>query len=229
MWTTNTGANLSNRKYRCRKCFFGTDVPKFDRSFNGPYHELSRPYENLSFTSPGNIFKCPLESCSRTNLSFAEFYARKCCESKTKCDEIKEYDDAQKIDHDYMENIMHAHKKLGNLHIKANEEYDNAKKMFENAKEKLEINKDKLKDAEDKIALYFIRTAAAITEGKPIEEDPRLLCKICCEKYNDADRVQCVLLCRHSSCEKCLTALPNKTCPVCREPFTTDQIIKLCN
>jgi len=140
----------------------------------------------------------------------------------------------KKIDHDYMENLMQAHKKFGGLKKEAKEECENAKKTFENAKktfekakEKLEKTEEKFKNIEDKMALYFVRTATAITEGKPIEEDPRLFCKICCEKYNETDRVRCVLPCRHSSCEKCLTAFPNKTCSVCRTPFTDNQIMKL--
>jgi len=181
----------------------------------------------LSSQDPGNIFKCPRKSCRRTNLSFKEFYFESCCESKTDCAEVREYDDAEKIDHDYIENIVQVHKKYGVLQIQAQANHDKAKKTFEEAEEQSKNTEAKLKNIEDRMAIYFARTATSIKEGKSIEEDPRLFCKICCEKFNETDRVRCVLLCRHSSCEKCLTSFPSKKCPVCRKPFTDNQIIKL--
>jgi len=202
----------------------------------------------LSSHDPGNIFKCPQKSCSRTDLSFKEFYFESCCESKTDSSEVRKYDDAEKIDHDYIENILQVHKKYGVLQIQAQAKYDKAdeifekteesliqaqanhdkaKKTFEEAEEKLKNTEAKLKNIEDQMAIYFERTATSIKEGKSIEEDPRLFCKICCEKFNETDRVRCVLLCRHSSCEKCLTSFPSKKCPVCRKPFADNQIIKL--
>jgi hypothetical protein len=251
MWTKSTIVFVD--KFRCRKCSFGADDPKLVDGEHVPFID----YTNLRRHTPGNFFKCPLGMCNRGNLSFEEFFSQTCCGNKRNNDELKDFNDAEKIDHDYMENLMQAHKKLGGLKKEAKEECENAKKTFENAKktfekakEKLEKTEEKFKNIEDKMALYFVRTATAITEGnllsdrtaqivlaipkillffkgKPIEEDPRLFCKICCEKYNETDRVRCVLPCRHSSCEKCLTAFPNKTCSVCRTPFTDNQIMKL--
>ena len=52
-------------------------------------------------------------------------------------------------------------------------------------------------------------------------------CTICFEKYNESDRHQCVLHCGHSTCERCLALLTVKTCPVCRKPFTDENIIMM--
>lgn len=62
---------------------------------------------------------------------------------------------------------MKAHKQLRGLQIQAKIKYDKAKKLFEEAQKHLENNETKLKNVEDKMALYFARTATAITEGKP--------------------------------------------------------------
>ena len=108
------------------------------------------------------------KSCSRTDLSFKEFYIESCCESKTDCAEVREYDDAEKIDHDYIENILQVHKKYGVLQIQAQANHDKAKKIFVEAEEKLKNTEAKLKNIEDRMAIYFARTATSIKEGNEI-------------------------------------------------------------
>lgn len=186
MWTTNTFENLPSRNYRCRKCAFGTDVRRVSPYFPGTPFTL---YKDLSSHDPGNIFKCPQKSCSRTDLSFKEFYFESCCESKTDSSEVRKYDDAEKIDHDYIENILQVHKKYGVLQIQAQAKYDKAdeifeeaeesliqaqanhdkaKKTFEEAEEQLKNTEAKLKNIEDQMAIYFERTATSIKEGNEI-------------------------------------------------------------
>lgn len=160
-------------KFRCRKCSFGADEPKLVDGEPVPFIE----HNNLCRRTPGNIFKCPLGMCKREDLSFKDFFSQTCCGDKRNNGEFKDYNDAEKIDDDYLENIVKAHKKLGGLQKEAKEEYDNAKKTFEKAKEKLEKSEERLKNVENKMALYFVRTATAITEGKPIKEDPHSSCE----------------------------------------------------
>ena len=249
MWTKSTSV-LFVDKFRCRKCSFGADDPKLVDGEHVPFID----YTNLRRYTPGNFFKCPLGMCNRGNLSFEEFFSQTCCGNKRNNDKISTMP---------KKSIMITWRTLCKLtknsvvlrkkqkkNAKMRKKHSKMQKTFEKAKEKLEKTEEKFKNIEDKMALYFVRTATAITEGnvlsdrtaqivlaipkillffkgKPIEEDPRLFCKICCEKYNETDRVRCVLPCRHSSCEKCLTAFPNKTCSVCRTPFTDNKIMKL--
>ncbi|CAG5094384.1 Oidioi.mRNA.OKI2018_I69.XSR.g13508.t1.cds [Oikopleura dioica] len=50
-------------------------------------------------------------------------------------------------------------------------------------------------------------------------------CPICFQVFNGNDCQECTLPCGHRFCNDCLNRL--SSCPICRKPFTNDQIIKL--
>ena len=52
-------------------------------------------------------------------------------------------------------------------------------------------------------------------------------CNICHEKYNHRERKESALNCGHCFCFECLTTLANKLCPICRNNYTAEQIVKL--
>jgi len=219
MWTGDyyTG---SDPLYRCQYCAFGTAHEAYTNATLKEFH--------LYFITVGNIFKCPDKLCDRQNVSFEEFYSKSCCKNIIETSSL-DYNDSDIVDHDFLHKISTSHKKAGILKRNAQANFEDAKKKMKVAEKNLKETEEKFQKIEGTMAHYFSRTLESITQGKPLEEDSRLFCKICHEKYNDDDRVHCVLHCRHSSCEKCLNALSDKTCPVCRNPFTDDQIIKLCN
>ncbi|CBY10601.1 unnamed protein product [Oikopleura dioica] len=221
-------SSYSNPTYRCQNCAFGTDVDVVKPRFKGPFSNEILNEHHLHFEIVGNIFKCPNKNCDRQDLSFQEFYSKSCCNNILDTSSL-DFNDSHIIDHDLLQKISVLHKKSGILKENAQLRYEEIKKKLEKAEKEMNDKEEEFEKIENKMAHYFSRTLNNITEGKPIEEDNRLFCKICFEKYNDDDRVQCVLLCRHSLCAKCLNTLPDKTCPVCRNPFTDDQIIKLCN
>lgn len=144
MWSNHSRGNLRDRPFRCRKCAFGTDIKQIDGRFTGPFSVK----DVLVWHDPGNVFKCPLGICSREDLSFQEFHSHECCESQSESGEIQEYNDAEKIDHDYIEKIVKVHKKLGHLQIQAKNKYERSKKVFEEAQKELENNETKLKNTE---------------------------------------------------------------------------------
>jgi len=66
-----------------------------------------------------------------------------------------------------------------------------------------------------------------LPQSEAVEKKERDNCNVCFEKYNTIDRHFCVLQCGHPTCQKCLTEMHEKLCPICREPFTENNIIKL--
>jgi hypothetical protein len=51
-------------------------------------------------------------------------------------------------------------------------------------------------------------------------------CPICCEFYDDKDFVPATLPCGHSTCRSHLVELPKKECPICRDVFSAELVIK---
>ncbi len=153
--------------FRCRKCATGQNPPKIHPNFTGPLHpnELAaadcQPVEIF-----GPSFKCPLSKCKRKNLTFREFYYRQCCQGSVKTLSIKnEFDEAKKVDHDFLKNLLHQHKESEIEVTAAKQECDEAQKKFEAAKKKKELKEDSRMKLEDQIALYFAQTVSMITEG----------------------------------------------------------------
>ena len=244
MWTDSTEIYLNgDPAYRCKDCAFESSVDVVESKFKGPYGMEIFKANRLHFLEIGNIFKCPNKLCDRQDLSFQEFYSKSCCKDVIEKSSL-EYNESDIVDHEYLKKITQLHKTSGVLNKNAQLEYEAAKKKLEEAEKQLKDSEETFRKIESKMVHYCSRTVNNITkgkiidtylavffiqyEGKPVEEDSRLFCQICREKYNDDDRVQCVLHCRHSACENCLNTLPAKNCPSCRNPFTDDQIIKLC-
>ena len=180
-------------------------------------------------------------SSANLQLCFREFFYRLCCPASAETLSIKEeFDEAKKVDHDFLKNLLQRHKEADIEAREAKKEYDEAQKKFEAAKKKKQLKENNQEKLEDQIAVYFARTVSMITEGsfnivffslgflgKTKDEDRRLFCSICFEKYNDSNRQQCVLHCGHSTCKWCLDKLAAKTCPACRKPFTDENIIMM--
>jgi hypothetical protein len=164
MWKKN---GLLTSAYRCRECAIGQNPAKIHPDFPGPFlpSELAeadcQTVEKLSVS-----FKCPFSKCKRKNLSFREFYHRLCCAGANDTLIIKnDFDEAKKVDHDFLKNLLHQHKESNGEVAEAKKEYDEAQKKFEAAKKKKQLKEDNQLKLEDQIALYFARTVSMITEG----------------------------------------------------------------
>ncbi|CAG5099708.1 Oidioi.mRNA.OKI2018_I69.XSR.g16646.t1.cds [Oikopleura dioica] len=59
------------------------------------------------------------------------------------------------------------------------------------------------------------------------KENKKLKCKVCFELFDDEHREAVLTTCGHKACFKCLSSLPQKTCPTCRADFTEDKILKI--
>ena len=129
------------------------------------------------------------------------------------------------------------------------EEEVSKKKMDEDKKGLDEATAEYLKKKENRelvrndLSLFFMDTAKDLikTEGKKLIFcksifNPNILeakendfdkCNVCFEKYDKIDRHSCAPKCGHLTCQKCLNELPEKLCPICREPFVEDNVIKV--
>jgi hypothetical protein len=51
-------------------------------------------------------------------------------------------------------------------------------------------------------------------------------CPICCEFYDDKEFIPATLPCGHSTCRSHLVELPKKECPICRDVFSAELVIR---
>ncbi|CBY14702.1 unnamed protein product [Oikopleura dioica] len=171
-------------------------------------------------------FKCPENSCNKT-LSFREFLNRSCCNVAMRYSKTRVEDNKSRTEFQDLKEMMNE------LELVKKEE-KGAKKEMVDIQKKLDIatahysEKNKRRERlQVKLATALSEKSDMLFEKKENLENARFKCNICFEKYDDVDRLQCVLQCGHPACEKCLTALPNKLCPICRKPFKEDSIIKM--
>jgi len=111
-----------------------------------------------------------------------------------------------------------------------------AKKKMEESKKALDeataeyLKKKKKRDQlQNDLSSSFTDAAKDLVPNKAQESEEKKLdeCDICREKYNKLDRHSCAPKCGHLTCQECLAKLHEKLCPICREPFTENDVRKI--
>jgi len=104
---------------------------------------------------------------------------------------------------------------------------DENKKALDKATAEYLKKKEKREQVRNELSSSFIDTAKDLIKTEEVEENNVDNCNVCFEKYDKIDRHSCAPKCGHLTCQKCLNELPEKLCPICREPFVEDNVIKV--
>jgi len=124
-------------------------------------------------------------------------------------------------------NLMNQHDIIVKEQEVAEKKMELEKTAFEEAAKECSQKKEECDKICSELSSSFSDAAQSLAKNQEVEENPRDKCNVCFEKYNSVDRHFCVLQCGHPTCQKCLNEMPEKHCPICREPFTENNIIKL--
>lgn len=124
-------------------------------------------------------------------------------------------------------NLMTQHVLIVKEQEEAEKKMELEKTAFQEAVKECTKKKEECDKIRSELSSSFSDAAQSLGKNQETEENPRDKCNVCFEKYNSVDRHFCVLHCGHPTCQKCLSEMPEKHCPICREPFTEKDIIKL--
>jgi len=138
------------------------------------------------------------------------------------------YDDKEeKTRFQYLRTLMNQHEEIVKEFEDAERKMESKKTAFKTAAEEYYQKNEDYEKIRSELSSSFTDAGQSLASNKEVEENPRDKCNVCFEKYNTMDRHFCVLQCGHPTCQKCLSEMHEKLCPICREPFTESSIIKL--
>ncbi|CAG5077745.1 Oidioi.mRNA.OKI2018_I69.PAR.g8802.t1.cds [Oikopleura dioica] len=129
----------------------------------------------------------------------------------------------------------------------------NAKSDLKESERQLEIARKEVKNAEDAVinermkqisAKLFLKkvkkrvllvTRAAVDDSddepshKKTKQDmeSKSQCKLCFFPFDDEHPEAVIIPCAHKFCFKCISQLPQKTCPSCRSPFSENNVYRV--
>ncbi|CBY18641.1 unnamed protein product [Oikopleura dioica] len=126
-----------------------------------------------------------------------------------------------------LKNLMNKHQINIRQEKESEKKMESEKAIFEEAKREFARQEEKRDEIQSELSSSLSVVGKSLGLKEELEHNGRDKCNVCFEKYNTIDRHFCVLNCGHPTCQKCLSEMPEKHCPICREPFTEDSIIKL--
>ena len=104
---------------------------------------------------------------------------------------------------------------------------ENTKSQITEYEEKIAAGEESSRKRRARMMVFFADMVHAEKVPKVDTVAYKNSCNVCLENYSSPERQECALPCGHRSCYTCLLELPHKTCPICRQDFTVDQIYKL--
>jgi len=200
---------------------------------------------DAKFSCPASVAK--LLRCNARKLTYDEYFIGICCENAALWT-YKEgkffrqmvvqhiYDDAR-TDEDSAETVLeNAVKNVAEAKLvlkKAEETEANAVKSLDEKKEwrktvqkrALFLAKEAMK--EDNSDLETDEEMKNSKKKKIDEEEDKLTCKICLEKFDDEHIEAAIIPCGHKFCYRCLDSIAPYNCPTCRAKFTMRKVYKL--
>jgi len=126
-----------------------------------------------------------------------------------------------------LKNLMDRHQTIIREEGEAKMKMESEMTIFEKAKAEFVKEEEKRDDIQSELSSSLTDVGQSLAKKEEDEKNASEKCNVCFEKYNTIDRHFCVLQCGHPTCHKCLSEMPEKHCPICREPFTENNIIKL--
>ncbi|CBY12083.1 unnamed protein product [Oikopleura dioica] len=143
----------------------------------------------------------------------------------TSIDEEKENTERLKLQE--LRKIMDEHETAMNDEEISEKKMEEDKKSLDQATSEFMKKKEKREQVQSDLSLSFSDSAENLVINQEERENQCDKCNVCFEKYNKIDRHSCSLKCGHLTCRKCLGELTENICPICREPFTEENIIKI--
>ncbi|CBY32787.1 unnamed protein product [Oikopleura dioica] len=140
---------------------------------------------------------------------------------------VEEKEKTERVKLQELRRIMNEHETTINKEEVSEKKMEEDEKALDQATSEFIKKKEKREQVQSDLSSSFSDSAKNLVANKEEKENQCDKCNVCFEKYNKKDRHCCSLKCGHLTCRKCLGELPEKLCPICREPFTEENIIKI--